>query len=73
MFIHCCILLDFFYELYYDARIYEHQNDSCSAGQNLSIFNGPSVSTAWWAHKIRMQKIAYMHGEYRQIYSAVDN
>ena len=23
--IHCCILLDFLYELYYDARIHEHQ------------------------------------------------
>jgi len=25
MLIHCCILLDFLYELYYDARIHEHQ------------------------------------------------
>jgi hypothetical protein len=25
MLIHCCILLDFFYELYCDARIHEHQ------------------------------------------------
>ena len=24
--IHCCILLDFLCELYYDARIHEHQN-----------------------------------------------
>jgi hypothetical protein len=23
--VHCCILLDFLYELHYDARIYEHQ------------------------------------------------
>ena len=45
----------------------------CSAGQNLSILNGSRVSTAWRAVKIRMEKIAYMHGGYRQIYSAVDN
>jgi len=25
MLIHCCILLDFLCELYYDARIHEHQ------------------------------------------------
>ena len=25
MLIHCCILLDFLCELYYDARIYAHQ------------------------------------------------
>jgi hypothetical protein len=25
MLIHCCISLDFLYELYYDARIHEHQ------------------------------------------------
>jgi hypothetical protein len=25
MLIHCCILLDFLYELYYDAQINEHQ------------------------------------------------
>jgi hypothetical protein len=26
MYIHYCILLDFLYELYYDARIHEHQD-----------------------------------------------
>jgi len=53
---------------------YFRETDSCSSGQNLSIFNTrrSRVSTAWQALKIQMKKIAYMHGEYRQIYSAVD-
>ena len=28
MLIHCCILLDFLYELYYDARIHEQQHQA---------------------------------------------
>jgi len=29
IFMHCCIFLDFLYELYYDARIHEHQGQGC--------------------------------------------
>ena len=38
---HCCILLDSLCELYYDARIHEHQmiNSACSSlSFHLSIY-----------------------------------
>jgi hypothetical protein len=28
MLVHCCILLDFLCELYYDARMHEHQGET---------------------------------------------
>jgi len=39
MLVHCCILLDFLCELYYDARIHEHQDFTFTAGNhNLEGF-----------------------------------
>ena len=36
--IHCCILLDFICELYYDARIHEHQISQSLLSQTLESF-----------------------------------
>jgi hypothetical protein len=34
--IHCCILLDFLCELYYDARIHEHQIQKYVYSENVN-------------------------------------
>jgi len=49
--IHCCILLDFICELYYDTRIHEHQQREVLRGPEIlnSLHNNSAASKLWRA------------------------